>query len=195
MIRVTIPATPRRCARGCGVALIALGWALVGGCGQRAPAPQPAAPAPPPPAAPPVAAAPAPAAPVAEQPDAADESAERLVGEAPERDPRSETVTIKIITERRQAHVVWGRKDLGVTPLEIVRPRGSGPLDLVLVAPGCLPLHTRALTDRDDTITLHMYGEGEGPSLLGYHEERQEQKQEPKQEAKKTPRRPPSATR
>jgi hypothetical protein len=40
-----------------------------------------------------------------------------------------------------------------------------------------------------------MYGEGEGPSLLGYHEERQEQKQEPKQEAKKTPRRPPSATR
>ena len=29
--------------------------------------------------------------------------------------------------------------------------------------------HTRALTDRDDTLTLRLYGENEGPALLGYH--------------------------
>jgi hypothetical protein len=99
----------------------------------------------------------------------ADQADGQLVGEQPERDPRSATVTIKIVAEpKRQAHVQWGRKDLGTTPLEIVRPRDSGPLDLVVTAPGCLPLHTRALTDRDDTVTVRLYGENEGPSLLGY---------------------------
>src|SRR5262249_34358989 len=51
-----------------------------------------------------------------------------------------DTVTIKLIVDqRRQAHVWWGRKDFGVAPVEIKRPRSSGPLDLVIVAPGYLP--------------------------------------------------------
>jgi len=119
--------------------------------------------------------APAPPAPAAEAPAVAPDTSspdEPLVGEAPDRDPRSETVTIKLVTEgRRQAHVLWGRKDLGVAPLEITRPRGSGPLDLMVVAPGYLPLHTRAFTDRDDTISLRLYGQSEGPALLGYRAE------------------------
>ena len=62
-----------------------------------------------------------------------------LVGEERESDPRSDTVKIKVIVDaRRQAHVVWGRKDFGVAPLEIERPRNSGPLDLIVVAPGYL---------------------------------------------------------
>jgi hypothetical protein len=65
--------------------------------------------------------------------------------------------------------VLWGRKDLGLAPLEITRPRGSGPLDLVVVAPGYLPLHVRAFTDRDDKIAPRLYAESEAPSLLGYH--------------------------
>lgn len=95
-----------------------------------------------------------------------------LVGEARERDPGSDTVKIKVIVEaRRQAHVVWGRKDFGVAPLEIERPRNSGPLDLVVVAPGYLPLHARALTDRDDVLSLRIYSAAEAPQLLGYRPE------------------------
>jgi hypothetical protein len=97
------------------------------------------------------------------------EAGEALVGEAPERDPRSDTVKIKVLVDaRRQAHVLWGRKDFGVAPLEIERPRNSGPLDLVVVAPGYLSLHARAFTDRDDTLALRLYAPAEAPQLLGY---------------------------
>lgn len=92
-----------------------------------------------------------------------------LVGEERESDPRSDTVKIKVIVDaRRQAHVVWGRKDFGVAPLEIERPRNSGPLDLIVVAPGYLPLHARALTDRDDVLSLRLYSAAEASQLLGY---------------------------
>jgi hypothetical protein len=83
--------------------------------------------------------------------------------------PNAETVTIKLVAEaRRQAHVLWGRKDLGVAPLELTRPRGSGPLDLLVLAPGALPLHTRVFTDRNETLSLRIYSEKEGSGLLGW---------------------------
>jgi len=83
--------------------------------------------------------------------------------------PDAGTVRIKLVADaRRQAHVFWGRKDLGVAPLEIVRPRGSAPLDLTVLAPQCLPLHTRAFTDRDDTLSLRLYGERDASGLPGY---------------------------
>ena len=95
-----------------------------------------------------------------------------LVGEERDRDPRSDTVKIKVIIDaRRQAHVIWGRKDFGVAPLELERPRDSGPLDLIVVAPGYLPLHARALTDRDDVLSLRLYSAAEAPQLLGYRPE------------------------
>ena len=62
----------------------------------------------------------------------------------------------------------WGRKDLGVAPMEIARPRGSAPLDLTIQAPDCLPLHTRVFTDRDDTLSLRLYTEREAAGLPGY---------------------------
>jgi hypothetical protein len=114
------------------------------------PAPKPAAPA---------------AAPAAE-PSVADEE---FVGEAPEANPTSQTVKIKLVADpNRKARVFWGRKDLGLAPLELERPRGSGPLDLVVIAPGALPLHTRVFTDRDDKLGLRLYSESEAPNLLGY---------------------------
>ena len=64
--------------------------------------------------------------------------------------------------------MLWGRKDFGVAPLEIQRPRDSGPLDLVVVAPGYLPHHARALTDRDDVVMLRLYAATDAPQLLGY---------------------------
>lgn len=83
--------------------------------------------------------------------------------------PDGGTVKIKLLADaRRQAHVFWGRKDLGVAPVEIVRPRGSAPMDLTIQAPDCLPLHTRVFTDRDDTLSLHLYTEREAAGLPGY---------------------------
>jgi len=79
------------------------------------------------------------------------------------------TVKIKLLADaRRQAHVLWGRKDLGVAPLEIVRPRGSAPMDLTIQAADCLPLHVRVFTDRDDTLSLRLYTEREAAGLPGY---------------------------
>jgi hypothetical protein len=119
-------------------------------------------------AAPPVVAAraaePAPAASTTVAP-----SDDELVEEAPEANPKSETITIKLVAEAsRKARVFWGRKDLGLAPLELQRPRGSGPMDLLVIAPGALPLHTRVYTDRDDKLTLRLFSEGEAPSMLGY---------------------------
>jgi hypothetical protein len=77
-------------------------------------------------------------------------------------------VTIKLLADaRREAHVFWGRKDLGVAPLELKRPRGSGPVDLLVVAPGSLPLHTRVFTDRDEALPLRFYSAKEAAGLLG----------------------------
>jgi hypothetical protein len=115
------------------------------------------------PPATPLALAPRPLAAVAEVAD------DDLVGETPERNPTSETVTIKLIADpARKARVFWGRKDLGLAPLELQRPRGSGPLDLVVVTPGALTLHTRVYTERDDRLALRLFAEGEAPSVLGY---------------------------
>ena len=78
-------------------------------------------------------------------------------------------VTLKLLADaNRKAHVFWGRKDLGVAPLEIRRPRGSGPLDLLFVAPGFLPLHTRAFTDHDETLSVRLYDEEAASGLLGH---------------------------
>ena len=117
----------------------------------------------------------APAAPVAPvavprpAPAVASSADDQLVGEAPESNPTSETVTIKLVVDpARKARVFWGRKDLGLAPLELTRPRGSGPLDLVVVTPGALTLHTRVFTDRDDKLALRLYAANEAETLLGY---------------------------
>jgi hypothetical protein len=129
--------------------------ATLAGCRshEQAPAASPPAPAPPapPPAAPP-------------EPPLADEAPEPLTP-----DPTRGEVTIKLIADsNRKAHVLWGRKDFGVAPLELRRPRGSGPMDLLIVAPGALPLHTRVFTDRDETLSVRLYDENGAHGLLGY---------------------------
>jgi hypothetical protein len=125
----------------------------------RAPAPDTQAPRALPPVAPPPPAA-TPSVP---------SSPDDLVAETPESNPHSETVTVKLVADQaRKARVFWGRKDLGFAPLELQRPRGSGPLDLVVVAPGALTLHTRVFTDRDDRLALRFYAATDAPTMLGY---------------------------
>ena len=102
-------------------------------------------------------------------PDDLDPAPNPAPGQGQPNDGAPGTVKIKLLADsRRQAHVYWGRKELGVAPLEIVRPRGSGPLDLTVLAPECLPLHTRVFTDRDDTLSLRLYTEREASGLPGY---------------------------
>jgi hypothetical protein len=94
-----------------------------------------------------------------------------LEAEARESNPTSEKVTIKLSAWPVEANVFWGNKDLGVAgrkPLEIERPRGSGPVDLVARAPGYLPFHTRLFTDRDEKLTVRLVRTEDAPQLLGY---------------------------
>lgn len=162
------------------------------GCAKRTQAP------PPPPAnpssnpAPRPVPAPAEAPTIVAAPDARGEE-EPLIGEAPESNPTSETVTIKLVADpNRKARVFWGRKDLGLAPLELTRPRGSGPMDLVVVTPGAMTLHTRVFTDRDDKLALRLYAESEAPAMLGYREDQVPQPKpltkSPPKTATKTPR-------
>lgn len=123
-------------------------------CRRHEPTPPPVAPrTPPPPATAAVHEAPLP-----------DEQPEPLTP-----DPSRGEVTIKLLADgNRKAHVFWGRKDFGAAPLEIRRPRGSGPLDLLVLAPGALPLHTRVFTDHDETLSLRLYDQEAARGLLGY---------------------------
>jgi hypothetical protein len=94
---------------------------------------------------------------------------EPLQAEEHENDPRSETVIIKVLVDPpRHSRISWGPKDLGAAPLEIRRPRGSGPLDLVVRTPGYLTVHTRAFSDRDDKVTIRLVPDSDARRMLGY---------------------------
>jgi hypothetical protein len=116
---------------------------------------QPAFPAPPPPGEPP-----------ADEPD--------LRAEAPEPNPRSKTVKLKLaVTPAAAGTIMWGRKKLadvkpGHMVVEIERPRDSGPLDVLVRADGFLPHHFRLLTDRDDRLSVRLVRPEEARGLLGY---------------------------
>lgn len=73
--------------------------------------------------------------------------------------PRQD-VLLKLRILNADAEVFWGAKRVAVGKrgefLEIERPQHSGPLDLVLRAPGFLPYHTRLFTDRDDNVSVEL---------------------------------------
>lgn len=94
-----------------------------------------------------------------------------LQAETPEANPRSRMVKLKVTVVPVTAEVLWGAKRLGTAgrePLVIERPRGSGPLDLVVKAEGYLPFHTRLFTDREDAVTIRLIAPNAASSLLGY---------------------------
>jgi hypothetical protein len=130
-------------AAGSGLAALVLGST---GVGARAQGPD-GAPTPPPVAAP---AAPAPPAP-------------------------KETVRIVFkIYPPSKATVTWGKKKLGlIKPREslvIQRPRDSGPMDVVVRAEGCLPVHTRAYTFTDSTVSVKVTPLEMKNTIYGYKE-------------------------
>lgn len=70
------------------------------------------------------------------------------------------------------AQVRWGKTRLGVIaprkPLVIIRPRDSGPLDVVVTAEGMLPVHTRAHTFADSKVMVKLTPLDQQQTLLGY---------------------------
>jgi hypothetical protein len=70
------------------------------------------------------------------------------------------------------ATVSWGKKRLGVLApgksLTVVRPRDSGPLDVIVRAEGFLPVHTRAHTFSDNRVAVKLTRPTETTTLLGY---------------------------
>jgi hypothetical protein len=98
-----------------------------------------------------------------------------LKTEEPEENPYSESVTLKVaVTPPAKALVMWGAKQLaklapGSMDAEIIRPRGSGPVDLEIKADGYLPYHTRLYTDRDEKANVRLYRTEDAPGLFGYN--------------------------
>jgi hypothetical protein len=125
----------------------------------------PASPPPPVRQVPPAAAAP----PSAAEPDDPD-----LHVEAPEPDPRSKTVKLKLaITPPATGAVMWGRKKLadikpGHMTVEFERRRDSGPLDVLVRADSFLLHHIRLFTDRDDRLSVRLIRPEDARGLLGY---------------------------
>lgn len=99
------------------------------------------------------------------------EEAEVQAEEA-EATPESPNVRLKLEVHPKthRAKVYWGRKLLGVAPLDFQRPRRSGPLELVIQADGYLDYHTRMFTDRDETLVVRMVHLSEQNTLLGYRQ-------------------------
>jgi hypothetical protein len=85
----------------------------------------------------------------------------------------STTATITIWTvPYTTANVFWGKKLLGKIvpgrPLVIVRPRDSGPLDLMVRAGGYLSVQTRAHTFNDSKVVVKLTKPDKKNELLGY---------------------------
>ena len=83
---------------------------------------------------------------------------------APEPRPAKVKIVVRAVPK---AQVSWGKLKLGPTPVTLMRPRDSGPVDLVVRADGYLPVHTRAYTFRNDALTVRLTKIDQKQSLLG----------------------------
>jgi hypothetical protein len=72
------------------------------------------------------------------------------------------------------ATVIWGKRTLGLIdpkqPLVVERPRDSGPLDVIIRAPGYMPVQTRAQTFGDSRVTVKLTTPAQKNTLVGYRE-------------------------
>jgi hypothetical protein len=70
--------------------------------------------------------------------------------------PLPAKIKITIRSNPPKATVFWGKKNLGITPVILERPRDSGPVDLIVRNDGFFPVHTRAYTFRNDGYTVRL---------------------------------------
>ena len=90
---------------------------------------------------------------------------------APAGDPTKATIIFQTVPPAN-AIVLWGNTRLGrikpQRPLVVVRPRDSGPLDVMIRAPGFLPVQTRAHTFGDTRLVVKLTRVEEKSTLFGY---------------------------
>jgi hypothetical protein len=90
---------------------------------------------------------------------------------APASDPTKATIIFQTMPPAN-ATVFWGRTRLGrikpQRPLVVVRPRDSGPLDVMIRAEGFLPVQTRAHTFGDTRLAVKLTRVEEKSTLFGY---------------------------
>ena len=88
--------------------------------------------------------------------------------------PKEQTtvkIMIRVIPARPKSKVFWGKKLMGETPLDIVRPRDSGPVDLVVKNDGFFNVHTRAYTYKNDILYVKLTKLADKMKLLGAKQE------------------------
>ena len=122
-------------------------------------------------------------APAATAPQAASVDAGALVTGRPVPDggggheqeaPKEQTtvkIMIRVIPAKPKSKVFWGKKLMGETPLDIVRPRDSGPVDLVVKNDGFFNVHTRAYTYKNDILYVKLTKLVDKMKLLGAKQE------------------------
>lgn len=115
------------------------------------------------------------AAPAAPAPAPATSVAPAATSAAPTPAPSTESTNATIVfatTPPATGTVVWGRKLLGKftpgKPLVVVRPRDSGPLDVMVRAVGFLPVQTRAHTFSDHRVIVKLTLPENKSELFGY---------------------------
>lgn len=87
--------------------------------------------------------------------------------------PIAATARIEFTTNPSvDATVTWGKRKMGVIarrrPLVLIRPRDSGPMDVLVKAEGFLPVHTRAHTFGDTKVVVKLTAIDQQATLLGY---------------------------
>lgn len=86
-------------------------------------------------------------------------------------DPNTATVVF-VTVPNVTATVYWGRKLLGKIlpgkPLVVVRPRDSGPMDVIVRTANYLPVQTRAHTFSDTRVLVKLTPPDKKSELLGY---------------------------
>jgi hypothetical protein len=70
-----------------------------------------------------------------------------------------------------KALVTWGKKKLGPTPVQIDRPYGSGPMDLIVKSDGYFPVHTRAYTFKNNVVWVRLTKLTDKMALFGARQE------------------------
>src|SRR5688500_15734287 len=89
----------------------------------------------------------------------------------PASDPTKATIIFQTVPPAH-ATVLWGNTRLGrikpQRPLVVVRPRDSGPLDVMIRAPGFLPVQTRAHTFGDTRLVVKLTRDDQKSTLFGY---------------------------
>jgi hypothetical protein len=66
------------------------------------------------------------------------------------------------------AQVYHGKELLGTTPLSLTWPKNTGALDLVISAPGHIPVNTRLYTYKSDKLTVKMFKDTQSHLVFGY---------------------------